>query len=106
MRRALLLLFALACFLLPPALARASDTMAGAQNVVVKKTDFKIRLLPTPKAGHVRFTVQNKGKTNHDLWIRGGGTTVHTKLLKPGKSAVHTTRLKQVVSDAVWYHFD
>jgi len=106
MRRALLLLFALACFLLPPALARASHTMAGAQNVVVKETDFKIRLLPTPKAGHVRFMVQNRGKTNHDLWIRGGGTTVHTKLLKPGKSAVLTTTLKKGVRYHFWCHFD
>ena len=101
MRRALALTFALACLLLPAAIASASQTMSRAQAVTARETDFKITLTPKPKAGLVRFTVRNAGKTNHNLWIRGGGTTVHTKLLKPGQSAVLTTRLKK----GVRYHF-
>lgn len=106
MRKALGLTFALTCLLLWPALAGASHTAPAAQAVTVKEVDFKITLTPKPKAGHIRFTVKDAGKTNHDLWIRGGGTTVHTKLLKPGQSTVLTTTLRKGIRYRFWCHFD
>ena len=106
MRKALGMTFALACLLLWPTLAGASHTAADVQAVTVKEVDYKITLTPKPKAGRVRFTVKDAGKTTHDLWIKGGGTTVHTKLLKPGQHVFLTTTLKKGVRYRFWCHFD
>jgi uncharacterized cupredoxin-like copper-binding protein len=49
--------------------------------VVVKESEFKIAMPSTLTAGKYTFEVENEGKIEHDLAIKGGPKT---KLIQPG----------------------
>jgi hypothetical protein len=88
--------------------AALAGSAAAAQSIVVKETDYKIKLASKPKAGKVTFVVKNMGHDprGHDLWIKGGGKTAHTKVLKRGKSAKLTFTLKKGVRYKLWCAVD
>jgi uncharacterized cupredoxin-like copper-binding protein len=59
--------------------------------VVVKESEFKIAMPSTLTAGKYTFEVENEGKIEHDLAIKGGPKT---KLIQPGGKAELSVTLK------------
>jgi uncharacterized cupredoxin-like copper-binding protein len=59
--------------------------------VVVKESEFKIAMPSTLTAGKYTFEVENEGKIEHDLAIKGGPKT---KLIQPGGRAELRVTLK------------
>jgi uncharacterized cupredoxin-like copper-binding protein len=59
--------------------------------VVVKESEFKIAMPSTLTAGKYTFEVENEGKIEHDLAIKGGPKT---KLIQPGGKAEVSVTLK------------
>ena len=72
--------------------APKTTTQAEAAKVVkVSETEFKITMPSTLTAGKYTFEVQNVGKIEHDLAIKGGPKT---KLIQPGGTAELSVTLK------------
>jgi hypothetical protein len=90
-------ILAVAAVLALPALAGTA-----AQTITVTEQDFTIRLSAPPRAGTVTFVVRNRGRSNHDLWIRGGGMTRKTAVVRPGGTARLTVALKKGVRYQLW----
>jgi uncharacterized cupredoxin-like copper-binding protein len=106
--------FVIACFVLFAAMIAAVEAFGGeseekaaepaaakeapaAKTIDVRETEFKIALpsVATLPAGKVTFVVQNAGKVQHDLAVKGPGVagTSKTPLLSPGQSAKLTVSL-------------
>jgi uncharacterized cupredoxin-like copper-binding protein len=106
--------FIIACFVLFAAMLAAVEAFGGeseaksakeaagkegppVKTINVRESEFKIALptLGTLPPGRVTFVVQNAGKIQHDLAVKGPGVagTSKTPLLSPGQSAKLTVSL-------------
>jgi hypothetical protein len=108
--------FAIACFVLFAAMIAAVEAFGGesegkaaehaaaaegppVRTIKVRESEFKIVVppLPTLPEGRVTFVVQNAGKIQHDLGVRGPGVAGPSKtpLIAPGGSAKLTVSLEK-----------
>ncbi len=102
----LILLPALAALAAVAILVPTALSAGSAQTIRVTEVSYKIKLSAPPKAGAVKFVVQNASDDDHDFWITGGGKTYRTRVLGEGRSASVTAKLKKGVKYRYWCAVD
>ena len=102
----LILLPALAALAAVAILVPTALSAGTAQTIRVTEVSYKIKLSAAPKAGTVKFVVQNASDDEHDFWITGGGKTFRTRVLGEGRTASVTAKLKKGVKYRYWCAVD